>query len=113
MRNGRPLHMPAPGERGSRSIPLKDWVKGSDAEMAARRHQVFGLLGWYHRTQVLPWRGVRGWLRRYWYILTGRRLQTLSIWEQMELRALAGQLAQEAAERVAAAEQAPEHPEPA
>jgi hypothetical protein len=108
MRNGRQI-MPAPGERGARQVPLGDWIHDAPSELVTRRHQVFGLLGWYHRTQVLPWRGVRGWLRRYWLILTGRRMQTLSPWEVLELRAAAGAMAREAQERAEAeAEAQPE-----
>lgn len=111
MRNGRPVQMPAPGEKSARRIQLEDWIRGPDSELVPRRHQVWGLIGWYHRTQVLPWRGVRGWLRRWWLILTGRRLQTLSPWEVLELRAIAGAMAREEQER-AEREQAEAAPAP-
>lgn len=85
MRNGRPLHMAPPGEKGTRAIPLEDWAFGPESELATRRHQVFALLGWYHKNYVLPNRGLKGMLRRVWLRIRGQERRILSPWEAIEL----------------------------
>lgn len=75
--------------RAQQQLRVRDWYVSPDCEQVARRHQVWGLLGWYHRTVVAPQLGIRGALRRLWWRLSGQRHRVLSPWEQLEARAAA------------------------
>lgn len=64
----------------------RDWFVRPGAELVVRRADAWALLGWYHMTVVKPNQGLRGFLRRLWLRLTGRRLLLLSPWEQIIAR---------------------------
>ncbi len=106
--------MPAPGERGAPTLKVSDWYIVPQADQIARRREVWGLLGWYHRTQVEPYLGIRGSLRKLWNRLRGKAAENLSIWDRLQLTALLMQREQErqAAEAARAAEKPAEEPEP-
>lgn len=75
--------------RAKQQLRVRDWYVSPDCDQVARRHQVWGLLGWYHRAVVAPQLGIRGALRRLWWRLSGQRHRILSPWEQLEARAAA------------------------
>jgi len=75
--------------RAKRQLRVRDWYVSPDCEQVARRHQVWWMLGWYHRTVVAPQLGIRGAVRRLWWRLTGQRHRLMSPWEQLEARAAA------------------------
>lgn len=58
-------------------LGVKDWFVMPGANQPARRHEVWTLLDWYHRTVVQPNQGLAGVLRRLWWRVTGQ-------WEQLE-----------------------------
>lgn len=93
-KNGTP-RMAAP--KRPAELRVRDWYMAPDCEQVARRSQVWGLFGWYHRTVVEPQLGFAGGFRRLWWRLTGQRGRLLSPWDQLELRlaALAEQHARE------------------
>lgn len=86
-----PRNVLAKQQRGRQRQPLKvgDWYTAPRAGEVARRSEVWGLLGWYHRNVVAPQLGIRGALRRLWWRLSGQRHRILSPWEQLEARAAA------------------------
>lgn len=67
-------------------LQLRDWFAGKEAEMVARRNEVFALLGHYHRTQVLPRLTVRGALVRLWWKVTGQKYKLMDWWELFDAR---------------------------
>lgn len=70
-------------QRADAQMNIREWFVLPDADSVARRHEVWSLLEWYHRTCIVPSRGVRGVIRRLWLRLRGRRWELLSPWEQI------------------------------
>ncbi|HSH45177.1 MAG TPA: hypothetical protein VK966_04950, partial [Longimicrobiales bacterium] len=61
------------------------WRTPPDAREYARRYQVWELLAWDEHDVLRPNRGLRGFLRRLWYRLTGQKHKLLSPWEQLRI----------------------------
>jgi len=96
-----------PGESSvqrAKPVPVAHFYKMPECNELMRRTHAWGLLAWYHRTWIVPNRGIRGVLRRMWWRVTGNREKLLSPWEQIALRSMAimSQRALEAKERQAA-----------
>lgn len=64
---------------------VSNWFAGERATQVVRRHEVWGLLGWYHHKVVEPQLGLAGLLRRWWWRATGQ-LAKLSPWRDLEER---------------------------
>lgn len=60
--------------RPIRHVGVRDWFTEPDAELVTRRVEVWTLLKWYHERYVLPNLGLRGFFRRLWVRLTGKKL---------------------------------------
>lgn len=81
------------------SLKVGDWYNGEGGDQVARRHQVWGLIGWYHAAVVEPQLGFRGAFRRLGYRLAGwlhwskdkridYRKKLMSPWDLLEIRAM-------------------------
>jgi hypothetical protein len=87
------------------SLKVGDWFKVPDCDQVARRHQVWGLLDWYHHNVVVPNQGIPGVFRRLYWRIRGRfdpayRMKLYSPWEQLQIRmAVQLELAQEEQEQ--------------
>lgn len=75
----------APAKPGAQ-LPVRSFFVEPDCDHVARLRNVWGLLGWYHRTVVAPQLTIRGQLKRLWWRLTGQRWKLMSPWEQLEAR---------------------------
>ncbi len=107
--------MEPPGMKAAPTLKVTDWyVLEQGCDQVARRREVWGLLGWYHRTQVEPYLGLRGLFRRLWNRLRGKAYLNLSVWDRISLtnaimqREAEARLNQE--EQAARAAQAPTDP---
>lgn len=67
-------------------MTVSSWFAGRDAELVARRADVWALLGWYHETQVKPYLTVWGALKRVWWRVTGETNRLKSPWELIHAR---------------------------
>lgn len=65
---------------------IGEWRRPPDAREFARRYQVWELLEWYEHEVARPERGLKGFLRRLWYRLRGKRIKLMSPWEQLRIR---------------------------
>lgn len=104
--HGRQIAFPAPGDskrKPGEALRVSDWHTLPEADLVVRRRQVWGLLEWYHRTQVVPQLGLKGMLRRFWNRVTGKGYMNLSVFDRLHLTML---IARREAERVAAEQSA-------
>lgn len=60
----------------AKTIGVRDWFVGESAETIARKVEVWTLLQWYHERYVLPNLGLRGFFRRLYVRLFGKRLKS-------------------------------------
>ena len=66
--------------------PIKEFREAPDAREYVRRYQLWELLGWYEHEVVRPNRGLKGFLRRLWWRVTGQKVKLMSPFQQLIYR---------------------------